>query len=221
MRLSWLAVAAATVALGGSAHAATYTLESLVNGSVPSFTVGTLTFSNFTATATGPNAPNLNNLDVTTIAGGFYIAGSLTASGSNGGFGDLAVTYDVTATGGAKITDAGLSGTGPAVNGANWNIGETYINPANGHQVGNGLTVANGISGIPEAAGETFAGVTTLDVNKDIGWTGGSNANGFVDLSIVTQTFSENGAPGPVPGTGLAGLAALALAGLYTRARRA
>jgi len=218
MRISWLAVLAATVALGGSAHAATYTIAQLTTPGF-TFSVGDLTFSNFTFTATGPNAPNLANLDVTTIAGGFYIAGSLSAG--QGGFGDLAVTYDVTATGGARITDASLAGTGPAVNGANWNIGETYINPANGHQVGNGLTVAGGISGIPQTAGENFAGVTSLDVNKDIGWSGGSNANGYVDLSIVDQTFSLNGAPGPVPGTGLAGLAALALASLYTRARRA
>ena len=40
------------------------------------------------------------------------------------------------------------------------------------------------------------------------------------NISFVQNSFTQ-GAPGPVPGVGFAGLAALALAGLYTRARRA
>ena len=36
-----------------------------------------------------------------------------------------------------------------------------------------------------------------------------------------TAAFANSSAPGPVPGAGLAGLAALALAGLYARTRRA
>ena len=40
------------------------------------------------------------------------------------------------------------------------------------------------------------------------------------NISFVQNSFVQ-GAPGPVPGAGYAGLVALALAGLYTRARRA
>jgi len=64
-----------------------------------------------------------------------------------------------------------------------------------------------------------------------------ATSNGTCDqgVSIAPQSFSDPSfvnvaaagtqvigvAPGPVPGTGLAGLAALALAGLYARTRRA
>jgi hypothetical protein len=40
-------------------------------------------------------------------------------------------------------------------------------------------------------------------------------------IGVDGVLFSASAAPGPVPGAGLAGLAALALAGLYTRTRRA
>ncbi len=42
--------------------------------------------------------------------------------------------------------------------------------------------------------------------------------SGFSDATVAIEAVA---APGPVPGAGFAGLAALALAGLYTRARRA
>jgi len=55
---------------------------------------------------------------------------------------------------------------------------------------------------------------------------GAGNYSGTEGFSgdAATLTFTvvpPNGAPGPVPGAGLAGLVALALAGLYTRTRRA
>ncbi len=43
----------------------------------------------------------------------------------------------------------------------------------------------------------------------------------FNNFAAATVTISVVGAPGPVPGAGLAGLAALALASLYARRRRA
>jgi len=44
-------------------------------------------------------------------------------------------------------------------------------------------------------------------------------SNDAATLTLVV--VPPNGAPGPLPGAGVAGLAALALAGLYTRTRRA
>lgn len=43
----------------------------------------------------------------------------------------------------------------------------------------------------------------------------------FFSGAAATYTLAAVGAPGPIPGTGAAALAALALAGLYARARRA
>lgn len=47
------------------------------------------------------------------------------------------------------------------------------------------------------------------------------NATQFEALAIAQITLTSASAPGPVPGAGLAGLVALALAGFYARTRRA
>ena len=46
------------------------------------------------------------------------------------------------------------------------------------------------------------------------------NAGGDI-IGVDGVLYSATAAPGPVPGAGLAGLAALALAGLYARTRHA
>jgi hypothetical protein len=220
--------AAVLASISTSARAATYNLGSLVSGN-GSFTYDGLTFSNFSADSTGPNAVNLNYIDLVTVSkgggAGFTLTGSLEASAS--GNGDLALSYDVSAAPGTLITDAYLHGNGVAVNGAEWNVGENYTNPANNAQVGKGLAIYNGSFGVSTADSETFAGVTTLEVSKDIGWSGGGASNGFVDLSQVDQTFSvaKGGgpppeAPGPVPGAGYWGLFGLALGAAALKLRQ-
>lgn len=59
------------------------------------------------------------------------------------------------------------------------------------------------------------SGITLLQIDNGYGPTGRSWLYGIGELTFTSA------APGPVPGAGLAGLAALALAGLYARARRA
>jgi hypothetical protein len=208
MRLRWLAALAATVALGGSAHAASYNLGALVSGG-GSFVYNGLTFSDFSASSTGPAAVDINGLNVVTTVqaggSGFFIAGSLTANGSD--FGDLAISYTVT---GSHINDAFLGTAGTAQGDSSYNVGETLIGA--GGTVGT-LSATN----TSQSDHIFFAQQSSLTVLKDIGWLGNGSTPG-VDLSIVSQTFSS---PGPVPGAGYAGLLALALAGLYTRARRA
>ncbi len=49
----------------------------------------------------------------------------------------------------------------------------------------------------------------------------GAETNSGDAATLTFVVVPPNGAPGPVPGAGVAGLAALALAGLYTRTRRA
>jgi len=215
------------VSLSASAHADTYNLESLVSGH-GSFTYDGLTFSNFSAVSTGPNAVNLNYIDLVTVnigvgeGAGFILTGSLEAFA--GGHGDLSLSYDVSTSTGSLITDSFLRGTGVAVNGANWNVSENYTNPANNAQIGNGLTISNNAI----VGSETFAGVKSLIVAQNIGWNGGGAINGFVDLSQVEQTFSVSAgggppppeAPGPVPGAGHLGFFGLALGAAALKLRR-
>jgi hypothetical protein len=61
------------------------------------------------------------------------------------------------------------------------------------------------------ASAPTFANNSYVGTDFDTG--------GEVDYTLTLQTSPT--APGPIPGAGLAGLAALTLAGLYARARRA
>jgi hypothetical protein len=76
----------------------------------------------------------------------------------------------------------------------------------------------DGLTGDPVADGVgNLFGATPLDLgtqNETGGWQLAFNTG-------VDQYYIASDAPGPVPGAGLAGLASLALAGLYARKRRA
>ena len=108
--LCWLAVA-------GSANAASYTLDQLVNGSVSSFQSddGKLTFSDFEVTKLKKLSGNLSLYTVTTVADGFVLTSSAFTANS-GGLKKLNLTYKVAANQGL-ITGATLAMEGTRQNG--------------------------------------------------------------------------------------------------------
>lgn len=84
----------------------------------------------------------------------------------------------------------------------------------------------------PVAWTEVFVGPNTVEFFAPTGVSLSAGQNFYVNVVFDTQgldggntgftaAFYNFSAPGPVPGAGLAGLSALALAGLYARARRA
>ncbi|MGA9600928.1 MAG: hypothetical protein WBS22_11875 [Methylocystis sp.] len=82
------------------------------------------------------------------------------------------------------------------------------------------VTPTPAFSFLPSPVSQQFTGSLSAPVFS----TGSYSGIEFNTQDHATLTFAvvpPVGAPGPVPGAGLAGLAALALAGLYARTRRA
>ncbi len=79
--------------------------------------------------------------------------------------------------------------------------------------LGSGASITEAVNGDGGAAffGWYGGGVSSYTISADPAAGGFATGEFFVGATV----------PGPVPGAGVAGLAALALAGLYTRARRA
>jgi hypothetical protein len=94
----------AALLVGGSASAATFTLDELVNGSVTSFTSGNglLTFSDFDVTRLKRLSGNLSEYTITVLADGFMLT-SPHLSANSGGLRKLDLTYRVTAISGLIV----------------------------------------------------------------------------------------------------------------------
>lgn len=164
------------------------TLDTLL-GAGDYTTNGGLTFSSFSYVADAPPAASAVTVAAfnagpetgLTFIGGFTAgAGSIT---------DYAITYTVS---GKDITDATLIGgiattPGTASSGT---IIETLINGTTGALIGT-LQVS---SGGPATDSISFAGVTSIIVQKDISLVGGT---GSASVSIIDQGFSANAIPEP------------------------
>jgi hypothetical protein len=195
--------------LVGAAQAAPVTLAYLIANSA-TITDGDKLFSDFAYGGTG-TAPSAANIDVQPFTNGvgdygLEFSGSFTAIGDENG--DAAIGYRVTVTNPKwKITDASAVSTGVAVNGGFWDVGETLTNGV--VTVGSLFTTAASPSD-----SVTFAGVSSLDVVKDIGFHGNG---GVADLSVVDQNFSQSAVPEPATwAMMLLGFGGLAVAGYRT-----
>ncbi len=194
MRITWLAAAAVTLALGGTAQASSLYIDF---AATPTGTVS------YTGTSLGvASALNFGNTtwNVAQIA-----------VGDQSG---LAVGNPIT------ITPQMLTiGTGTTFSG---DLSKTW-------------TTGSGTFSEAFTSGTIVRGTTSIDLELvgtltpptgpaqaaylDISLNQAGGAHGIVFGAATNTSFST--APGPVPGVGYAGLVALALAGLYTRARRA
>ena len=101
---------AAILVLGASAPSPALTLGQLVGGT--SFSTGSLTFSDFQATAAGSTDPTFDDYAVQVLPDGFRISGPVSAT--LGQAGTLLLSYDVT-TAASGIVGASLSSSGFAV----------------------------------------------------------------------------------------------------------
>ena len=144
--------------------------------------------------------------------------------------------------GGTGWTVVGKSGTdqsGLTIGGA-ISISPSFLS------IGSSTTFSGTLDKSWEANGVTYTetftsgtigrGVNAIDLELagTLTSTAGANQAAYLDISLnqaggvgqlisgtATNSSHSLSAPGPIPGAGYAGLAALALAGLYTRARRA
>ena len=169
--------------------------------------LGSLTFNQITFYANpDPDFPTPN------VLGGSYVISFGTTTDPLSG--SAPVTLSNVATF-ASFTESSALPVG-----SSWSItGTPYtFSTADGNLVMQ--VVATGQDLVPNGFGNGYfwADYTGSDVTRGWQYTDSDPWNGL-DTGALVTTFSA--APGPVPGAGLAGLAALALAGLYARARRA
>ena len=157
-----------------------------------------------------------------------------------GGGGGASNSYD----GGAGLKtnngDAGGSGGGVYGGGGGGGFGLNANGAPASRGGAGGSSFLNGGGGGGSAGGGGYGGGGGGDSGGGGGYSGGAGGSGnggggggsYLDASVkqfVAQSGVRSGngeiditfAPGPAPGAGLAGLAALALAGLYARTRRA
>jgi len=173
--------------------------------------VGNLTFSDFTySTSPKGSLPVVGDVSVKDFAAGtengLQFSGAFTAPA--GTVVDYAITYTVTAPQGVLLTNATLSGVFNSFGGTGTvSVGETLINPATGNAFAS-LSINNG--SISDTI--SFAGLNSIEVQKDIDLIGGSNGAG---ISIINQGYSSSVIPEP---TSMA-LLGIGLSGLFTLRR--
>ena len=166
--------------------------------------VGSRTFNQITFYAD----PNFNT---PSVLGGSYniIFGTTTAP--------LSSTAPLTLSNVATFANVTLSSAFPVT--SSWTItGTPYtFSPAEGNLVME--VVAKNQDLVPNGSGNGYfwADTTSGNVGRGYQFTTRSSWEGLFTTGLVTTFSFASSAPGPVPGTGLAGLAALALAGLYAR----
>jgi len=174
------------------------------------------TFSTFTYSTSPVNsAPLAGDITITPYnsAGpeaGLKFSGAFSAAA--GTTVDYAITYVVTAPQGYLITNATLSGGFSTFGGTGTgSVIEYLLNPANNSTVG---TMEISSPSPPGVTSDTinFAGVNSIEVQKDIILNGGSEG---ASISIINQGFSSSVIPEP---TSMA-LLGIGLSGLFTLRR--
>jgi len=216
-----LSFAVGLLALGGlNAQAGEIPLPATLDLLLPagSFTVvgpEPDTFSNFTYSTSPVNsAPIASDITVSQFSAGpeagLKFSGSFFAAA--GTTVDYAITYVVTAPQGYLITNSTLSGGFSTFGGTGTgSVSEYLLNAANGSTVGT-MEISS-----PSPPGVTsdpinFAGVNSIEVQKDIVLNGGSEG---ASISIINQGFSSAVIPEP---TSMA-LLGIGLSGLFTLRR--
>jgi hypothetical protein len=126
----------------------------------------------------------------------------------------------VLASGNNNFTDVAISNFRST--GATTTVDYTDVTWSNASQ-GGGFNLFEPVSGYWDYSvlgPQAYTGSESAPVFRPGSYTGTDYFSGATDVNY-TLTDVVVGAPGPVPGAGLGGLAALALAGLYARTRRA
>jgi PEP-CTERM motif len=230
MQNKWLSavlVIACVALLSGIGFASDCTSTTMDVYTAPGFSCGIddKTFSHFTYNnSPGAPLPGSVNVDPLNPPGqhnpGFqFNAGWFAGSGS---VIDSLIKYTVNVNaGGLAITDISLS-----IGGSGWNttggvfVDETVCLGATFPACSGGRTeqlhVFDSAAGTQLFDSISFAGVTEVDVEKDILLEGGSDPNGNARLSLVTNQYSEGAVPEP-GSILLFGSGALALAGVLRR----
>lgn len=192
------------------------TLASFI--SAGSCTIGSLTFSNFSfnsASAGGVIVPTPSGIGISVdnlpLNGGLMIDVALTAL--SGQSADVSIGYTVTASA-PIIMDSSLAMAGSAMGTGAVTIGQTEClgallssGCAGGTQASLTTAIVPSMGQNTLAASNTFAGVSMVDILKDVSVNGGTN--GFATVSSETQNYSTTPEPAALSlvGTGLIGLA--------------
>jgi hypothetical protein len=221
MRRLFLTVSAAAAVLIGTAVPAHATLIGDLGSGEQTITTGDKVFSNFTCNFTGTNSlgscDTLNVVSATDQFGNFGISLQLnanaTSDGSTTSLGDYRITYDVTSTTGATITDIHMTFNGSFVGAGSTEVTETVRNDQ--QTIVGQISVTNPPLNLEAAADVTGGPYSVLHVLKDIQFGVPSGSAGQASISEIGQYVSQI----PEPATmALFGLAAM---GAAMRRRRA
>jgi len=203
IRGAWFAAALAAVLVGGRAEALPFDLKELTDGSVPSFTVGDLTFSNFGANVQGALGADLSVFTLDVVGTDLQISGPFSVGA--GELGQLTLQYSVTSS--VPFAEASLTVNG-SVTGGYAAVGEQWFD-AQGTELA--------VTRVQLDPGEVFgsftaplpAGTLELRIQKEITLRDGASLTG-----PVVQGYAL------VPEPGTAFLAAAGLVGLALTGRR-
>jgi len=217
----FLTVSAAAAVLIGTAVPAHATLIGDLGSGEQTITTGDKVFSNFTCNFTGTNSlgscDTLNVVSATDQFGNFGISLQLnanaTSDGSTTSLGDYRITYDVTSTAGATITDIHMTFNGSFVGAGSTEVTETVRNSQ--QTIVGQISVTNPPLNLESAADVTGGPYSVLHVLKDIQFGVATGSAGQASISEIGQYVSQI----PEPATmALFGLAAM---GAAMRRRRA
>jgi hypothetical protein len=211
MRISWLAVAAATLAFCGTANATVVLSDNFASSTPVLNWPGDSTFQSVSPVG---NSPNPASVDLVGASNGFANLVVGLAPGAH------AVDLDGS-TGSGNTPLAGDLQSVQSLAEGNYTVqfelaGNLRSAPSETTVVSIGSTSIT-LPAVSNTQPYTLYNLTFTGVSGHLSFEdlGPSDQIGNLLANVIVY------APGPVPGTGLAGLAALALAGLYTRARRA